>query len=438
MMMMMIPDDGCWTTSHPMTADVPSSSAITSRNDHQFGKRYFRCQPDWDIDSDVWVTEDSVSLLDASPCVADLTAARHQSYTRTPSCLLTALAARIPLPDSPTEDADGDDYTKVYPQACMAPRPPPSQPCTPQTESSTDRDVKETDEQQQQQQQQQHSATVMDCTESHDEDVGCQDGDLDSGEAALRTPKDPVQDVVPSQIDLRSVCPSIYDDLNLSCSHISAACCLYEHAVHVALGLCDATLSNVTKRAAPLFREPPSRLFWYHAQREACGTGACDSGGSIRDALHVLRTTGVCTEQEHPFQMSGWTCTPSLDAYEQAWKTPPVVWARVAPTLHVLRHTLAAGFPIAFAMPVSWAFRTARVAETGLIPTVFSAKLRTDLGGGHALVLVGYNDEHHHFIVRNSWGKEWGREGHGFLSYKAVQNGMVASAWVLQVPSLSQ
>ena len=36
--------------------------------------------------------------------------------------------------------------------------------------------------------------------------------------------------------------------------------------------------------------------------------------------------------------------------------------------------------------------------------------------GGHAMVIVGYNNEG--FIIRNSWGINWGDEGYSIYKYK--------------------
>lgn len=36
--------------------------------------------------------------------------------------------------------------------------------------------------------------------------------------------------------------------------------------------------------------------------------------------------------------------------------------------------------------------------------------------GGHAVCIVGYTEKN--FIIRNSWGKEWGKDGFAFVSYQ--------------------
>jgi C1A family cysteine protease len=42
--------------------------------------------------------------------------------------------------------------------------------------------------------------------------------------------------------------------------------------------------------------------------------------------------------------------------------------------------------------------------------------------GGHAVMAVGYDDAHHRFLVRNSWGTGWGQEGYFTIPYAYLTN----------------
>ncbi len=42
---------------------------------------------------------------------------------------------------------------------------------------------------------------------------------------------------------------------------------------------------------------------------------------------------------------------------------------------------------------------------------------------GHAVTCVGYNDYKQTFIVRNSWGKEWGDKGYFYMPYAYLLDG---------------
>jgi C1A family cysteine protease len=40
--------------------------------------------------------------------------------------------------------------------------------------------------------------------------------------------------------------------------------------------------------------------------------------------------------------------------------------------------------------------------------------------GGHAVLLVGYNDDGRYFIVKNSWGPDWGEGGFFRIAYSEM------------------
>ncbi len=53
--------------------------------------------------------------------------------------------------------------------------------------------------------------------------------------------------------------------------------------------------------------------------------------------------------------------------------------------------------------------------------------------GGHAVALVGYDDEKKVFWVKNSWGTKWGKKGYAGLTYQdALVNTL--DAWVVSIP----
>jgi len=57
--------------------------------------------------------------------------------------------------------------------------------------------------------------------------------------------------------------------------------------------------------------------------------------------------------------------------------------------------------------------------KTGLVPV---PKLYENFLGGHAVMACGYDDSINCFIVRNSWGIEWGDEGYFYLPYEFITN----------------
>jgi len=67
-----------------------------------------------------------------------------------------------------------------------------------------------------------------------------------------------------------------------------------------------------------------------------------------------------------------------------------------------------------FGFAVYESLESQTVAETGNAPM---PKPTEQALGGHAVLAVGYDDGKKRFIVRNSWGAEWGAAGYFTLPY---------------------
>jgi C1A family cysteine protease len=42
--------------------------------------------------------------------------------------------------------------------------------------------------------------------------------------------------------------------------------------------------------------------------------------------------------------------------------------------------------------------------------------------GGHAVMAVGYDDSTERFLIRNSWGADWGLQGYFTMPYVYLEN----------------
>jgi C1A family cysteine protease len=62
----------------------------------------------------------------------------------------------------------------------------------------------------------------------------------------------------------------------------------------------------------------------------------------------------------------------------------------------------------------------ASVARTGKVPA--PNKKNERILGGHALSLVGYDDEAQVYHVANSWGSNWGTDGFCTIPYEYVHD----------------
>jgi C1A family cysteine protease len=89
--------------------------------------------------------------------------------------------------------------------------------------------------------------------------------------------------------------------------------------------------------------------------------------------------------------------------------------------------------PFAFGFTVYESFESDAVAQTGIVPMPSSNE---EVLGGHAVLAVGYDDASTSFIVRNSWGPNWGQKGYYQMPYGYLTNTDLASDfWAIQVVS---
>jgi C1A family cysteine protease len=54
--------------------------------------------------------------------------------------------------------------------------------------------------------------------------------------------------------------------------------------------------------------------------------------------------------------------------------------------------------------------------------------------GGHAVLCVGYNDKTKRFIIRNSYGPDFGMSGYFTMPYKYLEDpGLSADFWTIEL-----
>jgi C1A family cysteine protease len=204
---------------------------------------------------------------------------------------------------------------------------------------------------------------------------------------------------LPTSKDLRAHCPPVYDQGQLgSCT---------------ANAIGGAIQFEQMKQGIKDFM--PSRLFIYYNERALEGTIDSDSGAMIRDGMKVVAKQGACPEDpDWPYDIARFRDKPSHKAYQDAAKNQVLLYQRVNRSLNQMKGCLASGFPFVFGFTVYDSFESAQVAHTGHLnmPQPGEAVV-----GGHAVLAVGYDDQHHYFFVRNSWSDTWGMKGYFTIPY---------------------
>jgi C1A family cysteine protease len=212
----------------------------------------------------------------------------------------------------------------------------------------------------------------------------------------------PTIEKLPQVIDLRKYCSKIEDQGNLgSCTSQSLVGAL-------------EFLENKDK----VHFEDLSRLFLYYNERVIERTVSSDSGAMLRDGIKTLSKQGVCSEILWPYSISKFRNKPTSRCYTDAKDHKITQYARLN-TIDEMRNCLASENVFVFGFSVYESFETEEVATTGIVP--MPAKDEQMLGG-HAVLSVGYDDKQQRFLVRNSWGENWGMKGYMTMDYKYLSD----------------
>lgn len=172
-----------------------------------------------------------------------------------------------------------------------------------------------------------------------------------------------------------------------------------------------------------------SRLFIYYNTRLLEGTVNYDSGAYLRDGIKSCYTWGAAKESVWPYNTRQYTVRPPLNAYNDAVKYKLTQYQRVL-DFNGVKNALALNYPVVAGFLVYSSFLGSGVASNGMMP-VPNPK-REQLLGGHAIVIVGYNDARKVFICKNSWGPKWGDKGYFYMPYAVMQNPqMVSDMWLI-------
>ncbi|CAF3993559.1 unnamed protein product [Adineta steineri] len=166
-----------------------------------------------------------------------------------------------------------------------------------------------------------------------------------------------------------------------------------------------------------------SRLFIYYNGRIKENPNqhdVTDSGCTMTCIIEAVEESGTCLESIWPYDIAKVNMHPNDQAYQQAKPHKITQAFQINIDLHEMRSCLAHGFPFAFGLKLFSSFDQA--ARSGVVPTPSKFDLNRQSDGNHALLAVGYSDQSQSFIVRNSWGNEWGDKGYCYIPYDYITN----------------
>ncbi len=223
-------------------------------------------------------------------------------------------------------------------------------------------------------------------------------------------------DQLPARVDLRKYMTKVEEQVGNSCV-ANAFVGAYEYLAKRDLGESGDV----------------SRLFVYYNARSLTGCQDEDGGTQMYCAIKSLIEYGACCEEFWPNDEELLCQEPNTTAYEQAEYYKIVESEMLETDLNVWRHTLAEGYPIAFALNTFQSFDEA-TKNRGRVPLPKKSDNVRETHGWHAMLCVGYSDKDQMFIVRNSWGTEWGDRGYCYIPYDYVihQDYNAHDSWIIK------
>ena len=140
------------------------------------------------------------------------------------------------------------------------------------------------------------------------------------------------------------------------------------------------------------------------------GAGSCKGG---RLTAGYLNKTGLPLESAYPYTGADGSCSSAAPGW-QAGASKIGAWGSVSGNLTAIKTALVKYGPLPIAYMVYEDFMH---YKSGIYSYTTGKRL-----GGHAVLLVGYNDAEKYFSVKNSWDTTWGEQGFFRIAYSQMDN----------------
>jgi C1A family cysteine protease len=229
--------------------------------------------------------------------------------------------------------------------------------------------------------------------------------------------------VLPSKVDLRPNMPPVYDQGQLGSCSANALGAAFQYDI------LNGKTIKLPLHKTHAFHDCPSRLFVYYNERAMEGDINEDNGAALEDGVQSLKEKGACPESMWPYDITKFAQCPPSAAYGAAYHTKVTNYKKLSQDLTQLKTSLSQGYPVCFGMQIFASFEGDAVASNGVVPMPQPNEQNL---GGHAVLISGYDDSKQVFIVRNSWGNQWGDGGYFYLPYQYVLDPKLCSDfWVL-------
>lgn len=202
-------------------------------------------------------------------------------------------------------------------------------------------------------------------------------------------------------------------------------------------GSCGAQSASALVCALNDVRTPYSRLQIYYCVRQIENSIRTDTGVETRNLFRVLNKIGAAPEHLWSYHPAKMYAAPPAPVLAAAKLNRISSYSRLIGEDDMIS-CLAEGFPFVMGFQCFESFESNDLARTGVMR--FPDSRREKRIGGHDVLVVGYDLKFrsspafrnsrvdpalvsdHALLVRNSWGTEWGVQGHFWMPMSYAVN----------------
>lgn len=181
------------------------------------------------------------------------------------------------------------------------------------------------------------------------------------------------------------------------------------------------------KRLYPDMFKELSRLFVYYNARLLEGTTSSDAGATIRSGIKGLNKYGVCTEQLWPYKLENFDDKPTEECYVDAEPRKISTYRRIKNVTEII-DAINDNYPVVVGITLYLGF--AFLNEDNYIA---KKEYEANFFGYHAVTIVGYNLDKKEFVVKNSFGNNWGLNGYFIMPFEYAETELF-EAWIFDIP----
>ncbi|AZR80531.1 C1 family peptidase [Bacillus thuringiensis] len=220
--------------------------------------------------------------------------------------------------------------------------------------------------------------------------------------------------ILPNRIDLREYFPEVRSQGKFGTCVPFATTALREYYIAKDAGARGTDITYLS----------PSYIYYPSGPKD---------GMYFESAFQILKQEGVPPETERLYDLNPENTNQfkePLTALQQKNAVPYKISSyqaiRQANMIADIKQAVANQDPVLVGIHVYPNFDA--TPTSGIVPPVTEKKSR----GGHALVIVGYDETNQWFIVRNSWGIKFGDQGYAYMHYQTLLDMSNSVAYVIK------